>query len=202
MVDASRTDEIFVGCVSFFRGRRCPRLRFCGLGMGDLQVYQTLPKRLPINVPGFHRPGAVLLKMASSIRLASACAQSIRVALTRHLSWWLIRPALSAHARLPVLAGATWPCAWLLQCTGSAPRCRPFQLQRRAGGDQAWQERSPATLPLLRPSPRQRGQAVSTVRDAVRRRIARAPRLRRASSRVRACRMERFGGRLVAVRAW
>ena len=41
---------VSVGCVSFFSGRRRPRLWFCGLGMGDLQVYQTLPKRLPLNV--------------------------------------------------------------------------------------------------------------------------------------------------------
>lgn len=38
-----------------------------------------------------------------------------------------------------------------------------------------------ATLPLLRPSLQQRGQAASSVRDAVRHHVARAPLLRRAS---------------------
>ena len=65
-----------------------------------------------------------------------------------------------ACVQLPVLAGATWPCAWLLPCTGPAPQRRPFQLQRRAGGNQAWQERSPAMLPLLCPSPQECGRHV------------------------------------------
>jgi hypothetical protein len=38
-------------------------------------------------------------------------------------------------ARLPVLAEATWPCAWLLPCTGSAPRHRPFQLPFQLQGE-------------------------------------------------------------------
>ena len=116
MVDAGRTDLIFVRLRFLFSGRRrCPRLPFCGIGMGDLQVYQTLRKRLPLKVPGFH------LKMPRSgtpqdgqlsLRLASACGlQSIRVAFLVAVD------QARAHARLPVLAAATWPCAWLLPCT-------------------------------------------------------------------------------------
>jgi hypothetical protein len=66
--DAGRTDLIFVGCVFFFIGRRCPRPRFCGLEMGSPWVYQTLPRWLLLDVPGFTSrcPGAALFKMAIS----------------------------------------------------------------------------------------------------------------------------------------
>ena len=51
-----------------------------------------------------------------------------------HLNRALTTPPMSADqacvsARLSVLVAASWPCAWLLPCAGSASRCFPCQLQ-------------------------------------------------------------------------
>ena len=54
-----------------------------------------------------------------------------------------------ARPQLPVLAGATWSCAWLLPYTGSVPRPRPSQFQDRAVGNRAWEERFPSTPPCF-----------------------------------------------------
>ena len=143
----------------------------------------------PFTVPGLHlkmpRSAALFIQDGwLNLRPASACAlQGVPVALARRHSGWLSRPA-------PVLGCLTSQrplrsCVWLLPCTGSVPRRRPHQLQVRAGDNRAWEERFLSMLPLLRPGPRRHGQPASSVQDASRHRVARAPHLRWASSRVR-----------------
>jgi hypothetical protein len=151
-------------------------------------VYQTLPRWLPQRQDTQER----LSSRWPAHPQACKCLCSSRRTCTAPL---VVADRALACARLPVLAGATWPCAWFPPCAGSAPRCRPFQPQRRAEGNQAWRERSSATLPLLCPSPQQRGRAASSVRDAVRHRVAQAPLLRRAQVAFEGVRSQQHKGK-------
>ena len=175
-----------VRLVFFFSGRSCPRSRSCGLEMGALRVYQTLPKSFPLTVAGTSPQDAQERHSSSWLSHPQACkcpCPSRRSGYARIAPFAVVNQA-RARSRLPVFARATGSCAWLLPCTGLVPRRRPPQQQIRAGEKRAWQERFPSTLPLLRPAPRQHGQPTSSVRDAARNHVARAPPLRWASNRV------------------
>jgi hypothetical protein len=72
------------------------------------------------------RPTTTLQDGQLTLRLASACARTAPLVAAD-------QPCTSA--RLLVLAGATWPCAWLLPCTSSLPRRCPFQLPFQPQGE-------------------------------------------------------------------
>ena len=79
-------------------------------------LYPGHPLILPIYLPS---PAFNFIAMSSHGRSSS------------HLSPTASLGAIDqarASARLFVLAGVSWPFAWLLPCAGSAPRSRPFQL--------------------------------------------------------------------------
>ena len=80
------------------------------------------------------RPGA-LLKMTGS---PSGLQMPALFNTFRPLSYGASHHSMAANQaracpRLPVLTGATWPCAWLLPCTGPAPRCCPFDDKDKLG---------------------------------------------------------------------
>ena len=126
--------------VFFFCGRRTPRSRFCGHCMGDLQVCNAFSRLLLLAVRYFH----LKLKMPRSdvlqdgwftVRLAHACAlRGIRAVLLMAVS------QARTRARLPVLAGATRPRAWLLPCPGLVPPLRTPKLD--GPSEAAWRRRS------------------------------------------------------------
>ena len=123
----------------------------------------------------------------SSRRSACKCLRPSRCSGCARVAHPTVAYQACARLRLRVFAGAPWPCAWPLPCAGSAPRRCPLRLQIRAGSNQSQQERSPAALPLLRPGPRQHGQAASSLQGAAWHRVARAPLLHQASNCVRGC---------------
>ena len=141
MVDASRTtDLIFVGCI-FFSWRRCLRPWLCGsdIGLcgstepsqdGSLTVYLVSPFFYIILQDAQEQVSSSWSAHLQTCKCSCASSGYFGRFFTALLM--VANQALSC-AQLPVFAGATWPCAWLLPCMGSAPRRRPFRLQKRWG---------------------------------------------------------------------
>jgi hypothetical protein len=162
-----------------------PAPRFCALEMGSLWVYQILTRWFPLNVPGFHlnTPRGVTLQGYTSSHLGRACTAPLVAANQARTC-----------ARLPLLAGVHLALCLASTVHGFGASTSPIPTVKASWGNQALQECSPPTLPLLFPILSKRGQAASSVRNAVPHCVAQAPLLRQAQFAFKGVRWRQHNG--------